>query len=135
MASPSKVKGSTVVNGAKKVRKEVAIEQMQSAAADIADTNTAMEEKSASILELAHAAVNGSRQENYGDQLQNFQNIADIWTVVLREKLVTPITPQDVAMCQVGLKLARLTKTGGWHKDSVVDIAGYAECLGVINGI
>lgn len=85
------------------------------------------------ILELAHLAVNGERQENYGSQTTNFTNIADMWTVILREKLISPITPQDVTMCQVGLKLARLTKTGGCHRDSIIDIAGYAECLDKVN--
>jgi hypothetical protein len=86
-----------------------------------------------SILERAHEAVNGERQENYGNQHQNFTNIADIWTVILREKLIAPVTPQDVAMCQIGLKLARLAKNGGKHFDSIVDVAGYAECLDKVN--
>ena len=82
-----------------------------------------------SILTEADKAVNGERQENYGSQSTNFQNIADIWRVILG----IPITPQQVAMCMAGLKLARLIKTNGHHRDSIVDIAGYAECLQKIN--
>ena len=31
------------------------------------------------------------------------------------------------------VKLARLVKTGGQHRDSIIDIAGYALCLDVVN--
>lgn len=88
-----------------------------------------------SVLKLANDAVNGERQENYGDQLTNFTNIADIWSVILRGKLKEGefVSPQEVALCQVGVKIARLQKTGGLHRDSIVDIAGYAECLDQVN--
>lgn len=82
-----------------------------------------------SILTEAHSAVNGERQENYGKQTNNFQRIADMWRVILG----VPVTPQQVAMCMIALKLARLVHTNGQHRDSTVDIAGYAECLGKIN--
>ena len=86
-----------------------------------------------SILHRAHEAVNGDRQENYGDQLENFTNIADRMTITLRTKLVEPITPQEVALLMLDVKLARLSKTGGRHTDSIVDVAGYAECLDKVN--
>lgn len=121
-----KVNGAA--NAVKEEKQRVAREslQMQAGAA-------AMTPARKSILEMAHQAVGGDRQENYGDQHTNFTNIADIWSVILREKLTSPITPQEVAMCQIGLKLARLQKTGGLHRDSIVDVAGYAECLDKVN--
>lgn len=86
-----------------------------------------------SLLELAHAAVHGERQENYGSQHDNFQRIADRMTITLQDKLVAPITVQDVALLQIDVKLGRLANTGGTHRDSIVDIAGYAECLDIVN--
>lgn len=85
------------------------------------------------VLDEAAAAVNGSRADNYGDQLTNFTNIADRMTITLRDKLVTPITPQDVALLMMDVKMARLAKTNGRHRDSIVDIAGYALCLEKVN--
>jgi hypothetical protein len=82
-----------------------------------------------SILAEADKAVNGERQENYGSQTANFSNIAAMWSVLLD----VTVTPQQVAMCMIALKLARLKKTGGLHRDSVIDIAGYAECLEKVN--
>lgn len=82
-----------------------------------------------SVLAEADKAVNGERQENYGSQRENFQRIADMWRVILG----VPVTPQQVAMCMIALKLARLVHTNGQHRDSVVDVAGYAECLSKIN--
>lgn len=95
---------------------------------------TRKQTKSVSVLEAAHNAVN-ARAENYGEKIVNFTNIADMWTVLLRHKLQqdTVVTPQDVAMCMTALKLARLIQTDGRHADSIIDIAGYAECLGQIN--
>jgi hypothetical protein len=82
-----------------------------------------------SILEEANKAVNGERQENYGSQSENFKHIAQMWAVILRRD----VSVQEVAMCMMALKLARLIKTGGGHRDSIVDIAGYAECLAKVN--
>lgn len=91
--------------------------------------NAKMRELYISILAEADKAVNGSRNENYGKQRDNFQRIAEMWRVILG----VPVTSQQVAMCMVALKLARLVHTNGHHRDSIVDIAGYAECLAKIN--
>lgn len=110
---------------------EVGRRAAEQAMAQAAEKATAPREKT--CLERAHAAVHGSRQENYGDQLTNFTNIADRMTITLRDKLVEPITPQDVALLMLDVKMARLTKTGGKHKDTIDDVAGYAECLDILN--
>lgn len=54
---------------------------------------------------------------------ENFGRTAIIWSVVLGQ----PVTAEQVAMCMVGLKLARLVNDPG-HHDSWVDIAGYVGC-------
>lgn len=114
-------------NAAERARKEAAMQQLS------AMTVNAEQERTKNVLELANEAVNGERAENYGDQLTNFTNIADRMTITLREKLIAPITPQEVALLMMDVKLARLVKTGGQHRDSIIDIAGYALCLDVVN--
>lgn len=72
------------------------------------------------ILQEAERIVNGPRASDYGDARENHQRIADIWSALLRVK----VTPEQVAMCMIGVKLARLANTPD-HRDSWVDIAGY----------
>lgn len=61
------------------------------------------------------------RGAEYGTVEENFGRIADIWSVILEKK----ITRKQVALCMIGLKVARLQNTPE-HEDSWVDIAGYA---------
>lgn len=125
------LKSSPKTNGAKnaadRARKEAAMQQLAAMA-----VNQEIG-RPKNVLEKASDAVNGDRADNYGDQLTNFTNIADRMTITLREKLIAPITPQEVALLMLDVKLARLVKTGGRHEDSIVDIAGYALCLEKVN--
>ena len=78
---------------------------------------------------LLHAAdlVSGERARTYGDMLENHQNIADLWNGYLGDRLEGTLTPTDVALMQVLLKVAR-TKEGDLNEDDFTDIAGYAAC-------
>jgi hypothetical protein len=76
------------------------------------------------MLDEARRIVYGQRQADYGPALKNFQDIADIWEVVLG----ATVTPRQVALCMIGLKMARLAKSPT-HRDSWVDIAGYVGCV------
>jgi hypothetical protein len=82
-----------------------------------------------SLLQAAEALINGQRQADYGDKLQNFSQIAMIWQGILAQKLLpgARILPEDVAYLMTGMKLARLATTPT-HYDSILDIAGYAGC-------
>lgn len=80
----------------------------------------------AACLEEALAAVS-QRGQAYGAVLENFTDIAAIWTAILKLK----VTPQQVAPCLVGLKIARLMHSPT-HHDSCVDIAGYGACAAEI---
>jgi hypothetical protein len=64
------------------------------------------------------------RDSHYGSPKQNHERIAALWSTLLG----FPVTPVQVAMCMVGVKLARLMETPD-HADSAVDIAGYAACI------
>ena len=64
------------------------------------------------------------RGASYGPIKQNHERIAALWSTVLGH----PVTPVQVAMCMVQVKIARLMETPD-HRDSAVDIAGYAACI------
>lgn len=74
---------------------------------------------------LGHTAkVLEERRDDYGDPAEQFRAIADRWSITLG----TPITPSQVALCMIDLKLARLAYDPG-HIDSMVDVIGYAALL------
>jgi hypothetical protein len=79
------------------------------------------------VLKEADKLIHGNRDKSYGPPAENFQRIADLWTVILGAK----VSLTEVALCMVSVKMARLVATPK-HLDSVVDIAGYAGCLGDI---
>lgn len=71
--------------------------------------------------------VLGSRNADYGSPAPDFSGIAHIWTGLLNTKLREPITPVEVGLMMVGLKLRRHT-----HKakdDNLVDAHGYLNCV------
>ena len=74
---------------------------------------------------LQHVAgVIEHRERIYGPPRELFAHVAARWSLVLG----TEVTPAQVALCLIDLKLARLTREPS-HLDSIVDVAGYAACL------
>jgi hypothetical protein len=77
---------------------------------------------------LQHAAaIVRDRRRLYGDPSELFDQLAVRWSQVLACK----VTPAQVGLCLRDLKLARLVHDPA-HLDSIVDIAGYAACVGEI---
>lgn len=72
------------------------------------------------VLKKAMRTV-ASRGKSYGEVLSNHRRIAAMWSVTTG----VDITPEQVAMMMVQVKLARLMESPD-HTDSWVDIAGYA---------
>lgn len=85
------------------------------------------------LLQRAFATVHGARQADYGDKLANFAQIAMGMQMVLARKLKPgeAVTPEDVGFLMMQVKLARLAHMPH-HEDSLLDIAGYAECVDVL---
>ena len=74
---------------------------------------------------LEHAAgVVTRRRRDYGEPADLFDRVAVRWSQVLG----TSVTPAQVIVCLVDLKVARLTHDMR-HLDSITDVAGYAGCL------
>ena len=70
------------------------------------------------------AAVVANRRDIYGDPVTSMTAVARRWSITLEH----PITPAQVALCLIDLKLTRLAHQPD-HLDSMVDIAGYAAVL------
>lgn len=80
----------------------------------------------------ASAPITEQRQPDYGDPSLNFSRQALIWSGILANQLLRPITPQQVALMMIGVKLGRLAHNPD-HADSILDIGGYLTCLEQVN--
>jgi hypothetical protein len=78
------------------------------------------------LLDDATNLVYGDRQDAYGHPLINHERIARLWNARLHEKLTSQLTAEDVTALMRLAKEARLIESPG-HRDSLVDIAGYAQ--------
>jgi len=67
------------------------------------------------------------RQKDYGDKIENHDNIARLWSAYLDIK----IEAHDVALMMVLLKMAR-TKLGAVSKDTYIDMSAYSAKAGEI---
>ncbi len=75
------------------------------------------------ILQEAQGIVYGDRQASYGKASTNFGRIARMWEEILDSK----VTPEQVGMCMIAVKLARQCHKPS--RDNLVDIAGYAATI------
>jgi len=75
------------------------------------------------ILEQA-AGIIAERRATYGDPATSMATVAARWSVTLGRH----VTPAEVMLCMIDLKLARLAHDPT-HRDSLVDIIGYAALL------
>ena len=71
------------------------------------------------VLEEAQRLISYDRNLTYDHPLDNFERIARIWSVVLGIE----VTPEQVGLCMVGVKLAREAYLP--KRDNLVDGAGY----------
>jgi len=76
----------------------------------------------------ATARVLAERRGTYGPADVAMEAIAARWSVTLGR----PISPAQVVLCLIDLKLARLARNPA-HEDSIVDVAGYAALLAEVS--
>lgn len=81
----------------------------------------------AECLDTAKEYVTRDRNATYGEPDQDFQRIARILSAMGFTREGEEISSADVAQMMIALKLSRL-HWNPTHKDSWVDIAGYAAC-------
>jgi hypothetical protein len=71
--------------------------------------------------------VNGERQEMYGEPVEHMGHVARAWSGVLG----FTITPKQVALCMVALKLVR--ENYKHNPDNILDAHGYLTILERVN--
>ena len=74
-------------------------------------------------LREAATIIQGARDDVYGGPEDNFARIAALWSVIFGQE----ITLSQVALAMAAVKMARLVNSPS-HRDSWVDMAGYAAC-------
>jgi len=77
------------------------------------------------VLDTAKQYVTKDRAADHGDMEDNFQRIAEFWSVHLDQL----IDAHDVAVMMTLLKVARI-KSNPYHMDNFIDGAGYLACGG-----
>lgn len=71
------------------------------------------------VLKLASQLTSEDRQDSYGTPYLNHLRIAELWSAYLETK----ITPEQVAVCQVLVKISRSMES--FKEDNFVDGAAY----------
>jgi hypothetical protein len=75
---------------------------------------------------IAVDLVDGDRNEAYGHPLDDFSRTAQIWSAILGHD----VTPEQVALCMVGLKLSR--EVHAPKPDNTIDAIGYLLTLQMV---
>lgn len=76
------------------------------------------------ILEEAGGLVDGPREATYGHPADDFFAVASAAAILGVDPTAGPL---DHALYMILVKIQRLVQTPD-HRDSIVDIAGYARC-------
>lgn len=79
------------------------------------------------ILQKAQQTVYHDRQDQYGSIQDSFKKTAKIWSAILDHE----VTPQQVALCMAGIKIAR--ESFKHKEDNLIDLAGYSAICNDLN--
>lgn len=89
----------------------------------VPQTSRIYKNKREEVLTEAMSIVSGARADTYGGPEDSFFQIANLWSAYKGQAF----SMEDVAIMLALLKIARLRNSPS-HKDSWVDLAGYAAC-------
>jgi hypothetical protein len=78
-----------------------------------------------SIEEKIQKKIIQERHEDYGDYQENFALLAELFSIVLFDKINKALTAEDVGHIMMALKLYRCTKK--YKADSYDDLAIYCK--------
>jgi len=76
-----------------------------------------------SVAAEANKLVYGDRNKSYQHPAIDYDCTAKLWSAILGHD----VTAYQAALCMVAVKLSRAARNVG-HRDSLVDICGYATC-------
>lgn len=83
------------------------------------------------ILEEAIHLINGDRNNDYGDPLDDFSTTARLWSTYISRCTTVrghmALEPHDVAVMMILLKISRISQSPE-KRDHWADIAGYTGC-------
>jgi hypothetical protein len=82
------------------------------------------------ILEEVARITSSDRQKVYGHPLEDWTRTAKMWSAILGVE----VTAAQCCLCMVAVKVSRLCKSP-LHRDSVVDVLGYARCYAQVQGM
>lgn len=96
-------------------------------------TKTEDQEKVMDILEEARKVCQ-ERGDDYGHPFTDFSRVAKFWDVLFEGNATMSghalIKPEQVAIAMILLKIVRICQSPNYdHKDSRLDLIGYALCL------
>lgn len=77
------------------------------------------------IEEKIQKKIIKDRQEEYGDYEENFGLLAEMFSIILFDKIKQALNPEDVGHIMMALKLYRCTKK--YKADSYDDLAIYCK--------
>ena len=80
------------------------------------------------ILEEANDIIHGARNAQYGHPLENHGLTAKFWVIYLEEltRQGRPVQAEDVCFLNILQKISRSLNNVDQKRDTLVDIAGYA---------
>ena len=81
--------------------------------------------KTINLEEQIKTKLRNEKQKEYGNYEINFNLLAMLWSVVLKDNLHADIKPHQVAQCMVMLKMLRTTEK--YKSDSYLDASIYMD--------
>ncbi len=84
------------------------------------------------ILSEAHELITGPRQAAYSHPFDDYYKVKEIFFAMTGIMM----SVEQAVLFMVAVKLARLNTNldrGRWHRDSIVDAAGYLGCLSMVH--
>ena len=84
------------------------------------------------ILTEAHGLITGPRQAAYSHPFDDYYKVKEIFFAMTGIMM----SVEQAVLFMVAVKLARLNtnlERGRWHRDSIVDAAGYLGCLSMVH--
>lgn len=91
-----------------------------------------MSEAAAKYIREAARLVSGDRAKQHGDMEKVHARAAKLWSAYLDIE-EAPLSPADVAMLMILLKMAR-DGAGDFNADNFIDMCGYAGIAGALRG-